>query len=64
MAVVRGGPLRAVRIQIDLGQRIYQTPNTGSQGIPDGMRNDPRQCRTIAVPGRVRQRSWIRNRPQ
>jgi hypothetical protein len=61
---VRDGPLRAVRIQIDLGQRMHETPNTGSQKIPDGMRNDPRQCRMIAVPERVRQRSWIQNRPQ
>jgi hypothetical protein len=40
---VRGGPLGAVGVQVDLRQGVYEAPNAGAEEVAEGLRDHPRQ---------------------
>src|SRR5579875_3037848 len=45
---VRDGPLRAVRIEIDLGKRHHESPNAGADKISERFREHPVKGRPIS----------------
>jgi len=46
---VRGGPLGAVGVQVDLRQSVHEAPHPRAEEVAKGLRNDPRQGRVIAA---------------
>lgn len=51
---VRSRPLRAVRVQVDLRQRMHEAPNASPEDVTEGLRNDPGQGRMVAGLERMR----------
>ena len=46
---VRGSPLRAVRVQVNLRQGVHETPDAGAKEVTEGMCNEPGQGRVIGA---------------